>query len=78
MNKYCGCPYGCCSCGDVDDNKTDVFYDSLNNTFFFLEDGASAMGPRGWEIHNPNLTYLGKLGDNYLEYVGRMALHGSN
>ena len=75
MNKSCGCPYGCCSCGAVDDNKTDVFYDCSLDQFFFLEDGASASSPLGWEISNPNLIYLGKLGDNYLEYIGRMTLH---
>jgi hypothetical protein len=74
MMKSCGCPYGCCSCGEDDDNKTDVFYIPEKNELFFLVQAASSTGPVGWEAFD-GYIYVGQLGDNYLEHVGRMAIH---
>jgi len=74
MTKGCGCPYGCCGCGEVDDNKTDVFYIPEKNEMFFLVQGASSTGAVGWEAFD-GYIYLGRLGDNYLESVGRTTIH---
>ena len=74
MIKNCGCPYGCCSCHPVNDDKTDVFYNPTADDFLFLVEGASSMSPVGWEVFD-KLIYLGKLGDSYLEHVGRSLLH---
>jgi hypothetical protein len=76
MIKSCGCPYGCCSCGPYNDNLTDVYYNPKDNEFFLLTEGASAMSPVGWcGWDKSGMIYLGKLGDNYYEFVGRTTEH---
>ena len=75
MNKSCGCPYGCCSCGSSDDAKADLYFDYERFEFFEVGDGASSYGPVGWVIQSTSLIYLGKLGDNYYEFLGRTIEH---
>jgi hypothetical protein len=77
----CSCPSGCCDCGpetEKDAVNADIFYDSLNDEMFQLVSGASSTGPVGWCANNPNLIYLGKLGDSYYESIGRVIEHERN
>jgi hypothetical protein len=77
VNKSCGCPYGCCSCGPCNDNLADLYFDYVRNEFFEVSDGASSYSPVGWVIRGEgaSLIYLGKLGDNYYEFLGRITEH---